>query len=94
MSKAFQPVGFGQHIHRMKGFDGAAPGQCLVIEDSDVGVRAAKSAAMTVWRFAGGSHLKDQPDISLDANPGVPVFRSMDDVAAALLGDEAGRIDI
>jgi beta-phosphoglucomutase-like phosphatase (HAD superfamily) len=70
---------------------GAEPAQCLVIEDSDVGVLAATNAGMTVWRFAGGSHFKDQTDISLDGNPGVPVFQSMDDVAAALLGREGGR---
>jgi HAD superfamily hydrolase (TIGR01509 family) len=70
---------------------GTAPARCLVIEDSEVGVAAASNAGMTVWRFAGGSHLKDQPDISLDANPGVPVFGSMDDVATALLGEGAGR---
>jgi HAD superfamily hydrolase (TIGR01509 family) len=32
------------------------PGECLVVEDSDMGVQAARAAGMLVWRFTGGSH--------------------------------------
>ncbi len=36
---------------------GARPDNCLVIEDSLTGIRAARAAGMEVWRFVGGSHL-------------------------------------
>jgi HAD superfamily hydrolase (TIGR01509 family) len=38
---------------------GAAVGDCLVIEDADMGVAAARAAGMAVWRFTGGSHFRD-----------------------------------
>ena len=65
----------------------ADPRRCLVIEDSEVGVLAAQNAGMTVWRFVGGSHLKDADDIALDVSADVPVFGTMAEVAAALRSD-------
>ncbi|OYU17439.1 MAG: hydrolase [Rhodobacteraceae bacterium PARR1] len=38
---------------------GVDPADCVVIEDSLNGVRAGLAAGMTVWRFTGGSHLKE-----------------------------------
>lgn len=36
---------------------GVPPDRSLVIEDSLTGIRAARAAGMTVWRFTGGSHM-------------------------------------
>ena len=47
---------------------GADPGQCLVIEDSLAGVKAARRAGMSVIGFAGGSHLTNtHPERLLEA---------------------------
>ncbi len=35
---------------------GSAPENCIVIEDSPAGIRAAQSAGMTVFAYIGGSH--------------------------------------
>ncbi len=60
------------------------PDRCLVVEDSEVGVEAAKNAGMAVWRFVGGSHFRDGPATALGADPRVRLFHSMDAIAAAL----------
>ena len=35
---------------------GFSPRNCIVIEDSPAGIRAAKAAGMTVFAFTGASH--------------------------------------
>jgi HAD superfamily hydrolase (TIGR01509 family) len=41
----------------------ADPAHCLVLEDSEMGVLAARAAGMTVWHFRGGVHVKGGYDL-------------------------------
>jgi HAD superfamily hydrolase (TIGR01509 family) len=41
------------HAARTMGYE---PGNCIVIEDSPAGIRAAKAAGMTAFAFTGASH--------------------------------------
>jgi HAD superfamily hydrolase (TIGR01509 family) len=62
----------------------AAPGRCIVIEDSLNGLRAGLAAGMEVWRFTGGSHLAGLdltppedaiPHVTFDRFADFPVMR-------------------
>ncbi len=46
-----------------------APEHCLVIEDSEMGLRAAVAANMQLWRFTGGTHLKSGDTLPPDLKP-------------------------
>ena len=49
---------------------GIDPAHCLVIEDSENGIQAAKAAGMRVWGFVGGSH-NDKRSCEAVSNAGV-----------------------
>ncbi len=54
-----------------------------MIEDSEMGIRAAQAAGMAAWHFAGGAHIRAGYRLSGDVVPERQV-ESMDELAAKL----------
>jgi HAD superfamily hydrolase (TIGR01509 family) len=75
------------HAARRAGFE---PSVCLVVEDSEMGIRAARAAGMPVWHFAGGSHVKAGYCLPADA-PADLAVADMGSLAAALKAAGLGR---
>ena len=65
---------------------GAAPADCVVVEDSVPGVEAARAAAMRVLGYAGGSHVADGHARRLSA-AGATVFADMADLPDLILSN-------
>jgi len=63
---------------------GAAPRDCVVIEDSVAGVDAAKAAGMAVLGFCGGGHCDTAHGARLAAAGADMVLDTMDAIATAL----------
>lgn len=61
-----------------------APQNCLAVEDSSNGVRAARAAGMTVWGFLGGGHMDDAAGARLLAAGAERLIRDWPQAAEAL----------
>jgi beta-phosphoglucomutase-like phosphatase (HAD superfamily) len=64
---------------------GAAPGRCIVIEDSLPGVAAAVAAGMPVIGFVGASHCRPGDAARLQAQGAVAVIDNMAQLLLALI---------
>jgi HAD superfamily hydrolase (TIGR01509 family) len=53
---------------------GMSPSDCLIIEDSETGLDAAKHAQIPVWHFTGGSHLNGDLRPHPSRTPKIPTF--------------------
>jgi HAD superfamily hydrolase (TIGR01509 family) len=63
---------------------GAAPSGCIVIEDSVIGVMAARAAGMTAVGFAGGGHAGARLGDKLAAAGADVVIEAMSELPAAI----------
>lgn len=63
---------------------GVRPDQCLVIEDSEAGIKAAVAAGIRAWGFLGGSHIKPETATRLMERGAEQTFSSMKDLGDCL----------
>ena len=57
------------------------PSRCVVVEDSLAGVQAGKTAGMTVYGFAGGSHCPEDHTDKLRQQGADAVYTSMEEIS-------------
>ena len=62
------------------------PADCIVIEDTVLGVQAGRAAGMAVIGFAGAGHADDALAQRLAAAGARPVLRAMEELPAAVAG--------
>jgi beta-phosphoglucomutase-like phosphatase (HAD superfamily) len=65
---------------------GVDPLRCVVIEDTENGVRAACAAGMTAWAFTGGGHMSEEDAGRLTAAGARRAFSSWDELHALFCG--------
>ncbi len=61
-----------------------SPDQCIVIEDSQTGVRAGVAAGMTVLGYTGGSHIQPGHQAKLLNEGSIKVFSEMSELSTWL----------
>lgn len=75
------------HAARTMGF---APADCLVIEDSATGVKAARAAGMPVFGFLGGSHVPPGHGQTLLRAGAAAIFERLPELPALLQAQFSG----
>lgn len=77
------------HAAKKMGF---CPSKCLVLEDSDAGIQAAKAANMRVIKYAGASHLIDSDASDAKIQHNVPTIKHWDSLLTLVCNVSPGIV--